>query len=163
MDKLVAAIKDATPGGAGVDAIVDAVGALSPNIAGPPQTNCGADDNGNGNTNQETFKIFSALNKDGPKLLSQVMTSPHSPSLGQQIPPEMGVKVAQPVFGRMTFEVMPGGMSAMSRLTELVEAGGGKFKLPLNVEVVGKGLASIGPGLEKLRGGVSGTKLVVSL
>ncbi|KAM7192077.1 GroES (chaperonin 10)-like protein [Naviculisporaceae sp. PSN 640] len=139
MDKLVEAIKNVSPENAGVDAIVDA-----------------------GNAN-ETFKIFTAFNQDGPKLFSQVMTSPHSASIAQQIPAEMGVKVAQPVFGRMTFEVSPGGKSAMSRLTELVEAGGGKFKVPLNVEVVGKGLESIGPGLDKLRNGVSGTKLVVSL
>ncbi|KAM7201136.1 GroES (chaperonin 10)-like protein [Rhypophila sp. PSN 637] len=154
MDKLMAAIRDASPGKQGVDAIIDAVGALSPNPAGPPV---------DANNNKDSFKIFETLNKDGPKLFSQVMTSPHSASLANQIPAELGIKVAQPVFGRMTFEVVPGGMRAMSRLVELVDGGGGKFKLPLNVEVVGKGLESIGAGLDRLRGGVSATKLVVSL
>ena len=164
LEKLVSSVKNATPNKAGVDAIVDAVGATCP----PPSSGSGAGGNhGKGQDQGNAFlsKIFTALNSSGPKLFSQVMTTPHASATAvtQQIASEQGVKAAQPVFGRMTFEVAPGGMRAMSRLTELVEGGGGKFKLPLNVEVVGKGLETIGGGLEKLKGGVSGTKLVVSL
>ncbi|KAK3322686.1 hypothetical protein B0H66DRAFT_639070 [Apodospora peruviana] len=99
--------------------------------------------------------VFEALSSRGPKLYCQVMTGP-----GKVDAPNDVRAAAQPVFGRMTFEA-PGGRRAMSRLAELVEAG--NYKLPLRVEVVGKGLEAIPNGLEKLRDGVSGTKLVVSL
>ncbi|KAK0718479.1 putative alcohol dehydrogenase [Lasiosphaeria miniovina] len=96
--------------------------------------------------------LFDVLRKDGPRLYSQVFT-------GDKIAVPEGV-VGTPVFGRMTFQT-PGGMNAMSKLVDLVDEG--TFKLPLQVQVVGKGLDGIGPGLEKLKAGVSGTKYVVSL
>ncbi|KAK0630880.1 putative alcohol dehydrogenase [Bombardia bombarda] len=127
--KLVAALRAASPGGNGVDAILDAVAGAS-----------------------ERTKLFDVLRADGPRLYSQVMT-------GAQVNvPENVRSVA--VYARMVFDV-PGGMRAMGKLGELGEAG--KFKLPLSVEVVGKGLEAIGPGLDKLKEGVSGTKLVVGL
>lgn len=49
----------------------------------------------------------------------------------------------------------------MGYLAQLVEEG--KFKHPVKVEVVGKGLESIENGLERLMRGTSNTKFVVSL
>jgi NADPH:quinone reductase-like Zn-dependent oxidoreductase len=122
-------IKAATPGGLGVDAILDAVGAAA---------------------SQPT--IFAVLNSTGPKLYSQVMT-------GSDIKPPDGINQTV-VFGRQIFGAN-GGMNAMPGLASLVESG--KFKLPVKVEVVGKGLDSIEKGLDKLMKCVSGTKYVVSL
>ncbi|KAK4160438.1 chaperonin 10-like protein [Cladorrhinum sp. PSN259] len=128
--QLVKAIKQASPDGKGVDAIIDAVAGA-------------ADENG---------AVFDAFRGEGPKLYSHVMT-------GTKINVPDGVKAAT-VFGRMAFQV-DGGGAAMTKLVDLVDAG--KFKLPLEIEVVGKGLDVIGGGLEKLKSGVSGKKLVVSL
>lgn len=100
----------------------------------------------------ENARLFETLRHDGPKLYSQVFT-------GAKVTVPEGVS-AQTAFGRMTFQV-PGGMRAMDRLVDWVDQG--KFTLPLRVEVVGNGLDAIGSGIEKLRGGVSGTKLVVSM
>lgn len=96
--------------------------------------------------------VFDSFRDDGPKLYSHVMT-------GAKVNVPNGVKGAT-VYGRMAFQV-EGGEAAMARLFDLVDAG--KFKLPLEVEVVGKGLDVIGSGLDKLKAGVSGRKLVVSL
>lgn len=46
-------------------------------------------------------------------------------------------------------------------LGELLEEG--KYKLPVEVEVVGKGWEAVEGGVEKLSKGVSRTKLVVSV
>ncbi|KAK3368605.1 chaperonin 10-like protein [Podospora didyma] len=127
--KLVEAIKAASPGGEGVDAILDAVGGAEKNSA-----------------------LFDVLTADGPKLYSQVFT-------GANIDVPTDVSTSR-VYGRMVFET-PGGMLSMRKIIELAEQG--KFKLPLKVQVVGKGLDAIGAGLERLKEGVSGTKLVVSL
>lgn len=64
------------------------------------------------------------------------------------------------IFGRQTFSVK-GGTSAVPALAILIESG--KYKLPIKVEVLGKGFDTIEQGLEKLKKGVSGTKYVVSL
>lgn len=123
------AILAATPDGAGVDAIIDTVGAA----AGQPA-------------------VFSALSSSGPKLYSQVATGaivnvPESIS---------GTVIRGPeLFAR------PEGAKLMSGLAELL--GTGRYRLPARVEVVGKGFDAIEPGLRRLQGGVSGTKLVVSL
>jgi NADPH:quinone reductase-like Zn-dependent oxidoreductase len=100
----------------------------------------------------ENPRLFETLRHDGPRLYSQVFT-------GARVAIPEGVS-AQTVFGRMTFQVQ-GGISAMDKLVDLVDMG--QFKLPLRVVVVGKGLESIGSGIEVLKAGVSGTKLVVSL
>lgn len=100
----------------------------------------------------ENPRLFEALRIDGPRLYSQVFT-------GAQVSIPEGVS-AQTVFGRMTFQ-LPGGISAMDKLLDLVDRG--QFKLPLRVMVVGKGLEAIASGIEILKAGVSGTKLVVSL
>ncbi|KAK4638953.1 hypothetical protein QC761_703030 [Podospora bellae-mahoneyi] len=129
-DQIAKAVRDASPNGQGVDAMIDTVaGAMAGNK-----------------------EIFAAFREDGPKLYSHVMT-------GEKLEVPEGVKAAT-VFGRMAFQT-DGGGAAMTKLVDLVESG--RFKMPLEIEVVGKGLGVIGAGLERLRGGVSGTKLVVSL
>lgn len=123
------AIKAATPGGSGVDAILDAVTAAASQPA-----------------------VFTALNPTGPNIYSQVVT-------GQNVEVPKGVN-STAVFGRQIFNVK-GGMTAMPGLANLVQSG--KYKVPIKVEVLGKGFDTIGQGLDKLMKGASGTKYVVSL
>ena len=124
-----AAIRAAAPGGAGVDAILDPVGAA---VSAPA--------------------VFTALDAAGPKVFSQVVTGPTAEA------PE-GVN-ATSVFGQQIFEAK-GGMTAMPGLAKLYQSG--KYKLPVKVEVTGKGLDSIEPALDRLMKGISGCKYVVSL
>ncbi|KAG8408387.1 putative secondary metabolism biosynthetic enzyme [Metarhizium acridum] len=100
----------------------------------------------------DNARLFDALRPDGPRVYSQVFT-------GDKIAIPDGVSSVA-VFGRMMFQ-LPGGMLTMSKLVELVD--NGKFKLPLQISIGGKGLEAIGTSLEKLKAGVSRTKLVVSL
>ncbi|KAK4185076.1 chaperonin 10-like protein [Podospora australis] len=131
--EIAKAVQDASPQGKGVDAIIDAVSGAQ------------------GGANKA---IFDSFRPDGPKLYSYVMTSM------QKVEVPNGVKAAM-IYGRMAFQTDGGGFEAMTRLADFVDKG--DFKLPVEIEVVGKGLSAIGGGLEKLRRGVSGTKLVVSL
>ncbi|KAI9654282.1 MAG: putative secondary metabolism biosynthetic enzyme [Alyxoria varia] len=121
-------IKAATPGGSGVDAILDPVEAAAAQPA-----------------------VFNALYDAGPKVYSFVVggQNPRAPE---------GVKPT-PVFARDIFNVK-GGMDAMSALATLLQDG--RYKLPVRMEVVGKGFESIEEGLEKVKG-ASGTKYVVRL
>ena len=96
--------------------------------------------------------VFNALNPKGPKLFSQPVT-------GQDIKVPEGVE-STAVFGQQIFGVK-GGMNAMPGLVSLVQSG--KYKLPVKVDVLGKGFKVIPQGLDKLMKGVSGTKYVVSL
>ncbi|RYP66639.1 hypothetical protein DL771_007682 [Monosporascus sp. 5C6A] len=121
-----AALKAATPGGAGVDAIIDAVGA-----------------------SVEAPAVYGALKSDGPKLYSLVITRP-----GVELP--QGVQ-ATLIDGQYILDKEPGAMNYLSRLLEE-----GKYKLPLKIDVVGKGFQAIQSGLDKIPQH-SGTKLVVSL
>lgn len=123
------AVKAATPGGSGVDAILDTVQAA----ASQPG-------------------IFTAFNPAGPRLYSQVVT-------GQNVEVPEGIN-STIIFGRQIFETK-GGTAAMSGLASLMLSA--KYKLPVNVEVVGDGFDAIEQGLNKLMKGVSGTKYVVSL
>ncbi|MCJ1386432.1 hypothetical protein MMC17_009558 [Xylographa soralifera] len=123
------AIKAATPGGAGVDAILDAVTAAA-----------------------KQPSVFTALNPTGPKTYSQVVN-------GENVEVPEGIN-STAVFGRQIFGAK-GGTTAMSGLAGLVQSG--KYKLPVKVEVVGKGFDAIEQGLDKLMKGVSGTKYVVSV
>ncbi|KAI1641361.1 GroES-like protein [Biscogniauxia mediterranea] len=122
-----AALKAATPGGAGVDAILDAVGAGTDSPA-----------------------VFDALKADGPKIYSLVITRPDA-----KVPE--GLKSTL-VAGPMVFGKAPGAMAFLHKLVEE-----GRFKLPLKVEVVGKGFEAIDQGLKRFPADVSGTKLVVTL
>jgi NADPH:quinone reductase-like Zn-dependent oxidoreductase len=96
--------------------------------------------------------IFDTLRADGPREYAQVFT-------GAQIlvPDDVRRSV---VFGRKLFD-MPGGKNALSALTDLVSQQ--KYKLPIQVQKIGSGLQSIAPGLEQLKRGVSGTKLVITV
>ncbi|KAK0622799.1 chaperonin 10-like protein [Immersiella caudata] len=102
----------------------------------------------------EDSSLFSVLNKGGPNLYTNVFT-------GKEVNAPEGVKATK-VFAHMMFVTPdPDGAPAMARLADLVDEG--KYKLPLEIEVVGTGLEEIGGGLEKLKKGVSGSKLVVAL
>ncbi|KAK0645804.1 chaperonin 10-like protein [Cercophora newfieldiana] len=102
----------------------------------------------------EDTQLFGTLNAEGPKLYTNVFT-------GKEIAAPEGVEATK-VFAHMMFVTPdPEGASAMVRLADLVDEG--KYKLPLEIEVVGTGLDEIGAGLEKLKKGVSGAKLVVAL
>jgi len=96
--------------------------------------------------------IFDALRQDGPKKVAEIAT-------GAQIQAPAGVN-KELVFGR-TLYVTPGGEDSLNALGSLIAEG--KFTVPLQVKVVGTGFDAIAKGLEQLKAGVSGTKLVVSL
>ena len=97
-------------------------------------------------------RVFDALRGDGPRLYSQVFTN-------ISVTPPENVK-ATVVFGRQIFGA-PGGLGAMAALGKLV--GEGKYKLPVPIEIVGKGWESVGTGLQRYAKGISGQKLVVSI
>ncbi|KAI1421978.1 GroES-like protein [Xylaria sp. FL1777] len=120
------ALKAASPGGSGVDAVLDAVGA-------------GA----------EAPAVYETIKSDGPRLYSLVITRP-----GIELP--AGIQTTL-VGGQDIINYDP---SAMKYLHKLLDDG--KYKLPVKVEVVGKGLQSIEGNLDRVMK-VSGTKLVVSL
>ena len=96
--------------------------------------------------------IFDTLCADGPKEYTDVLT-------GAQFDTPEGVK-RYPTLGFRTF-ASPGGANAMSALSELVSEG--KYKVPVKVITVGTGFEVIAKGLEELKAGVSGTKLVVAI
>jgi NADPH:quinone reductase-like Zn-dependent oxidoreductase len=89
----------------------------------------------------------------GPKAFAEVITGRNVKKAPD------GVKHS-PVFGAAVFS-QPGGSNVFAAFERLLAEG--KLKLPTAVKVVGHGLESISGGLEELRAGVSGTKLVVSL
>lgn len=96
--------------------------------------------------------IFDAFDPSGPRLYAEVST-------GAAIEPPEGVE-RHIVFGYALFKV-PGGLNAMSALSDLLAQG--KYKVPIKVKVIGTGFEAIDAGLQELKAGVSGTKLVVSL
>lgn len=81
------------------------------------------------------------------------------PVTGQNVEVPEGVE-STGIFGQQIFGAK-GGMNAMPGLASLVQSG--KYKLPVKVEVLGKGFKTIEQGLDKLMKGASGTKYVVSL
>lgn len=123
-------VKAASPGGAGFDAIIDCVGAVA-----------------------QQAQLFDALRSDGPKILSEIVTTTRT------TPTPDGIKYVR-IMGAQTIQT-DGGSNAMPYIANLIEEG--KYKLPIKVEVVGEGLESIEGGIEKLEQGVSGTKLVVTI
>ena len=104
---------------------------------------------GSGAAQTTICDVFSA---DGPKEYAEVLT-------GAQFDVPESVK-RQTVLGLSVFET-PGGSNILIALTELVNQG--KYKVPVRVKTVGHGLEAIAKGLDELKGGVSGTKLVVSI
>lgn len=119
---IVSAVKSASVGGLGVDAILDAVG-------------------GAGNENQPG--LFQTLRPDGSHLYSAVFT-------GSQLGVPEGVK-AVTSSGRQTFEVL-GGRSAMSALAKLTRDGEFKPPLKIEIvgkglERIGSGLEKLKSGV----------------
>jgi hypothetical protein len=96
--------------------------------------------------------IFDAFRQDGPKKYAEVAT-------GAQIQPPAGVQ-KDLVFGRALYTT-PGGEGSLDALGTLIAEG--KFTIPQPVKIVGTGFEAIAKGLEQLKAGVSGTKLVVAL
>ena len=126
---LVEDIKGATPGGKGVDVMIDAVGAAAKGQGG----------------------IWEVLDQGGRREFSEVFTGPQA-----SVPEGVEKKNA---YGRMVFGVPGGKEGAMRCLGEMVE--GGSFKVGLELERLEGGFGGIEGGLERLKQGVSGRKLVV--
>lgn len=96
--------------------------------------------------------IYNTLNVDGPKEVAEVFT-------GTESPVPNGVKRTV-VDGRQVFD-SPGGKNAMRALAGLLAEG--KYKLPTRVQRVGNKFEAIAQGLDLLKDGTSGTKLVVTV
>jgi len=96
--------------------------------------------------------IFDVLRPDGPKKVAEIAT-------GAQIQAPAGV-TKELVFGRSLYST-PGGENTLNALGSLIAEG--KFTVPLQVKIVGTGFEAVAKGLEQLKAGVSGTKLVASL
>ena len=96
--------------------------------------------------------IYDTLNADGPKEVGEVLT-------GIQFQVPKGIKRTV-VDGRQIFQTL-GGKNAMTALAGLLEEG--RYKLPTRIQSVGNRFEVIAKGLEFLREGVSGTKLVVTV
>ncbi|KAI9659693.1 MAG: hypothetical protein M1831_003591 [Alyxoria varia] len=97
--------------------------------------------------------IWDVLDEDGRREFSEVFTGPQA-----QVPEGVEKKSA---YGRMVFGEPGGKENGMDVLADMVEEG--VFKVPLELESVGGGFEGIAGGLEKLKMGVSGKKLVVSV
>ncbi|KAJ2998731.1 hypothetical protein NUW58_g225 [Xylaria curta] len=97
----------------------------------------------------EAPAVYEALKSDGPKLYSLVITRP-----GIELPED---RQSTMVGGQSMIDYDP---SAMKNLAKLVEEG--KYKMPVKVDVVGKGLQTVQGSLDKVMK-VSGVKLVISL
>lgn len=96
--------------------------------------------------------VFDAFDPNGPRRYAQVWTG------GEEIPVPDGVHSV--LFRGRDVTRLQGGNSIMLALQTLLE---GKYKLPLPVHRVGKGFNALERGLELMRKGVSGEKLVVTL
>ncbi|KAF2806433.1 GroES-like protein [Mytilinidion resinicola] len=125
---LVEDVRAASPGGRGVDAVFDAVGA--------------------GATQRDVFEAFGA---DGPKRYAQVWTG------DEEIEVPEGVESV--LFRSRDLPKLNGSENVMVALETLLEEG--RYKLPLPVKIVGEGWEAVEKGLEGIRKGVSGEKLVV--
>ncbi|KAI9883849.1 MAG: hypothetical protein M1823_004378 [Watsoniomyces obsoletus] len=89
------------------------------------------------------------------KLFSEVLTGHNLPS--ESVP--KGIE-QRPITYTPLFK-KPGGQLLFKKLSDLLQKG--KYKVPVPITKVGKGFDAIGQGILTLRGGVSGTKLVISL
>jgi threonine dehydrogenase-like Zn-dependent dehydrogenase len=105
---------------------------------------------GAGNTQRH---IFEAFYSNGPKRYGQVWTG------DEEIEVPSGVDSVM-ISGRYLSQLQ-GGRNIMPALQTLLEEG--KYKLPLPVHKVGDGFDTLEKGLELMRKGVSGEKLVVAI
>lgn len=127
---LIANVKSGTPGGRGVDAIVDTVGV--------------------GRTERQ---IFEAFDPTGPRKYAQVWTG------DEEIEAPDGVEST--MFRARDLFQLEGHKNAMPALQALLD--GDKYRLPVSVHKVGDGLEALAKGLDLMRNGLSGEKLVVSI
>jgi NADPH:quinone reductase-like Zn-dependent oxidoreductase len=97
--------------------------------------------------------IFDAFDSNGPKKYAQVWTG------DEKIEVPSGVDSV--LFRGRDISQLHGGKNIMLALQTLLEED--KYKLPLPVHKVGDGFDALGKGLELMRKGVSGEKLVVTI
>ena len=97
--------------------------------------------------------VFETFDEAGPKKYAQVWTG------GDEIAVPEGVESV--LFRSRDFMQIPGGKNIMLALQTLLDEG--RYKLPLPVRDVGEGLEGLKTGLDLMRNGVSGEKLVVAL
>ena len=105
---------------------------------------------GAGATDRHVFETF---DQAGPKKCAQVWTG------DDEIKVPDGVESV--LFRSRDFMRIQGGRNIMLALQALLDEG--KYKLPLLVRDVGEGLEGMKTGLDLMRSGVSGEKLVVAL
>lgn len=105
---------------------------------------------GAGSTQRNIFEVF---DMDGPKRYAQVWTG------DEEIKVPTGIDSV--LFRSRDITQLQGGKNVMIALQTLLEQD--KYKLPLPVHKVGVGLDGLKKGLELMRKGVSGEKLVVTL
>ena len=97
--------------------------------------------------------LFETLNPEGPRKYAQVWTG------DGEIQAPAGVDSV--LFRGRDLPRLPGNENIMRALQDLLEEG--KYKLPLPLRRVGHGLEGLVDGLELMRRGVSGEKLVVTI
>ena len=98
-------------------------------------------------------RVFKAFDSNGSKRYAQVWTG------DEEIEVPDGVESV--MFRGRDLSRLQGGENMMAALQALLEEG--KYKLPLRARKVGDGLEGLERGLELMRKGVSGEKLVVGL
>jgi NADPH:quinone reductase-like Zn-dependent oxidoreductase len=97
--------------------------------------------------------VFEALDPEGRMRYAQVWTG------DDEIPVPEGVESV--LFRSRDFSLLQGGNNVMQGLEKLLEAG--EYKLPLPVKKAGTGIQGLNRGLDLMRQGASGEKLVVTL
>lgn len=95
--------------------------------------------------------IFDAFNSHGPKRYAQVWTGK-----AEVLVPD---SVDNCLFRAADLGRLPWGSEIVPALETLIRDG--KYKLPLPVRVMGEGLDHVQKGVEEMRKGASGEKLVV--
>lgn len=98
-------------------------------------------------------QVFDSLNPNGPKRYAQVWTG------DQEIDVPSGVDSI--MFRGRDLPHLPGNKNIMQSLHVLLDDG--RYRLPLPVRKVGHGFDALERGLELMRRGVSGEKLVVTV
>jgi NADPH:quinone reductase-like Zn-dependent oxidoreductase len=97
--------------------------------------------------------IFDAFDQTGSRRYAQVWTG------DDEVKVPSGVESV--LFRSRDLSTLQGGKNIMLALENLLEEG--KYKLPLPVKVVGQGFNVIMEGLDLMRKGVSGEKLIVAI
>jgi NADPH:quinone reductase-like Zn-dependent oxidoreductase len=95
--------------------------------------------------------IFDTFRPDGPRRYAQVWTGDNEI--------EVPVGVESVLFRSRDFQQMPGGENMFLALETLLREE--KYKAPLATRMIGSGLEYLEAGLDEMRKGVSGEKLIV--